>query len=245
MTATAGRPAEPHARLAARLQVVLHHTDALGDPAPLRVLHREAAAALGDSAPLTLLVECALQETLSLARPAVESRSAWRAAEPGRRRAGAGGHHVDEHPAYENRYERRSGDRHGRDGAPDRYQAEWSQRSDTLGPDDYRTRIARANFAFALRQRGRDADLAEADRLLRARRSPTGPAPRPDSNPFTWQARGLLALTLMDSGRTRWANADPAHAAVTLATGLMEARRRRLGRFHVRTLRAHLFGGQR
>jgi hypothetical protein len=60
---------------------------------------------------------------------------------------------------------------------------------------------------------------------------------------FTWAARGLLAQTLIalaqrDAGTP--AGERAAQEALGLATGLVELRRRRFGRFHVLTLKAQL-----
>ncbi|TQS45620.1 hypothetical protein [Cryptosporangium phraense] len=213
--------------LRARLQVVLHHTDEVGDAAPVRTLHQESVALLGPEHEVSLFVECALEEALSRHRPPEESRVAWR----GLLRRAERALSWDDTTlmsvrAFAAQYERRGGD------AADlgRYEAEWNQRRRALGGDDYRTRIARANYAFALLERRQGTDLADARQLLdeevahRARHYG-------ENAPFTWNARGLLAVALIRAGEA---------AAVELAEGLVRVRRARYGRFSAPAVRAQV-----
>ncbi|MFI5958749.1 hypothetical protein [Cryptosporangium sp. NPDC051539] len=219
------------ATLRARLQVVLHHTDEVGDTAPVRTLYQEAVALLGPEHEVSLFVECALEEALSRHRPPEESRTAWSGL------LGRAQHALSWNDttlmsvrAFAAQYERRGGDAADVEAGPRRYEAEWNRRLQALGRDDYRTRIARANHAFALLQRRQGTDLDDARRILdeevthRARYYG-------ENSPFTWAARGVLALALIAAG-------DP--GAVELAEGLVRLRRARYGRFSAPAVQAQV-----
>lgn len=230
-------------RLKASLQVVMHHTDEFDDPTPLEALHRDAVTSVGAGHPMALLVECSLEEARSRKRAESASRAAWSALLARAERAlGRDDTTLMSIRSFHNQYERRAGGDAERDAAPRRYAAEWEQRRVALGDSDYRTRIARANLAYALRERGTGDDLDVSRQMLveevahRARGYG-------ENDLFTWAARGLLAQTLIalaqrDAGTP--AGERAAQEALGLATGLVELRRRRFGRFHVLTLKAQL-----
>lgn len=231
-------------RLRATLQVVLQHTDEVGDPAPLEHLYADAVEAVGADDPVTLFIECALEEARSRRRPLEASLAAWTEL---RGRAEQSLESTDTTlmsiRSFQAQFERRCG---GGDAGPEKYEAEWRQREDVLGADDYRTRISRANYAFALRERGQGDDLDESRRLL-VEEVAHRAAGYGENDLFTWQARGLLALTLLSLAGRNTGNADGVAAgqdALGLATGLIDLRRRRFGRFHVLTLRAQLLRAQ-
>jgi hypothetical protein len=231
-------------QLRARLQVVLQHTDEVGDPTPLEHLHADAVEAVGADDPVTLFVECALEEARSRRRPVEASVAAWAAL---RGRAERSLESTDTTlmsiRSFQAQFERRSG---GRNAGPERYEAEWRLRQDVLGAEDYRTRISRANYAFALRERGQGEDLDESRRLL-VEEVAHRAAGYGENDLFTWKARGLLALTLISLAGRNTGNADGevvGQEALGLATGLIDLRRSRFGRFHVLTLRAQLLRAQ-
>lgn len=227
----------------ARLHVVGHHADRTGVLRPLDELYGLAVDALGETDAAVYQIRCRIEEIRDRSRDATASAEAWRLL---RRRAQS---HLDAaHPTMLaiRSFESRLASQRGRPGDPERSvrtcEEEYRKHRVLLGPDNYRTRLARTHLAVAMRGAG---DLAaSADILrdeLRERSIRYG-----QRHPFTWAAHAQLAGTLLRVAESASRPADQPEAAQALAIAdeLLPAYRARFGRYHAETLRIHLLRAQ-
>jgi hypothetical protein len=225
--------------LRGQLQTFRHHAASSGETRHVERLHAIALEAFGQADKITLMLECALEEIRSNERTVTASAAAWQALED---RAGVLG---EDDPtlmrirAFRVRFVRlRGGGRGDTDRGVAGYYAEWQRRLGVLGPDHYRTSVARANLAVALRERCRDSDLDQACEILREEVERRGRIFGAD-DPFTSSAELVLAQTLV---RVTEVDGDVscAEAAREILSRLVVARFLRYGMADVATLRAQL-----
>jgi hypothetical protein len=234
------------ARLAARLECLLYQAERTRDLTALSALHAEVLGD-GDRSPvyrrLALSVECAIEVLRSEARPVADSVPIWDALR-------AQAETVMEPDdavlmsirSFQAQYTRRRGRPEDLDAGCRMYEEELALRRRYLGEDDYRTRITRANWALALRDRGEEGDVSQAVRILEEemehRLNHYGGA-----HPFTWEVQTVLAQTTLRAGTS---SGDPsvrrhrAAGALDLIRPVATHRLKRFGWTDAATLRAQL-----
>jgi len=227
----------------ARLETEVHRAESQGGHGRLERLAAEAARELGPENPTVFLIKASCQEMLSHTRPVTDSVREWeKLADVAGRALGSGTPVLRRIKLFLMRYRRAQGRPEDLARGVEEYRAEWELLSALEGPDCYETRVARGNYAVALRDRGGPGDLDEALDMLHEEAEFRRVEYR-KSDPFVWVARSILAQTLVVRAARSPAGQDreaPARKALDLACSIHQDRQIRFGPSNLHTLQARL-----